>query len=325
MSPKRWRLVFGASCALVALVASVPTNARTVAMQPPPQACDDPTDSISLFAEKIGKRRIGYGLSPGEASIPGPTIEMTEGDCLQITLVNDTAKKLSLHAHGVHYTVRSDGTGLNKSCVAPGRTRTYVFEAPGPITRTEGSLDPGTAGYWHYHDHCLGTPHGTGGIRKGLFGALVVRRPGDPVPDRPPFVVVMRDITINNRKAPNTPTFEANEGERVEFITIGHGDLMHTFHLHGHRWVDNRTGLPAGPQDATQIIDNKTLGPADSFGFQVIAGEGVGPGAWMYHCHVQGHSDAGMSGIFLVRTPGGAVTQDAREALAAWRTHGHVH
>ena len=324
MAKTRWRALFGAACVLAAIVSSVPTVARTVAMQPPPQACDDPTDSISLFAERVGKRRIGYGLSPGEATIPGPTIEMTEGDCLQVTLVNDSPRKLSMHAHGVHYTVRSDGTPLNKSCVAPGRSRTYVFEAPPPTTRTDGTLDPGTAGYWHYHDHCVGTDHGTGGVRKGLFGALIVRRAGDPVPDRPPFVVVFRDITINGRKAPNTPTFEANEGERVEFVVIGHGNFMHTFHLHAHRWVDNRTGLPTSATDATQIIDNKTLGPADSFGFQVIAGEGVGPGAWMYHCHVQDHSDAGMSGIFLVRTPGGAVTQDAQEALQSWK-RGHVH
>lgn len=320
MAEPRWRALFGALCILVGVFTSVPTNA-----QMPPQACDDPTDSISLFAEKIGKRRIGYGLAPGEATIPGPTLQMTEGDCLQVTLVNDTNVKLSMHAHGVHYTTRSDGTPLNRSCVAPGRSRTYVFEAPAPATRTDGTVDPGTAGYWHYHDHCVGTDHGTGGVRKGLFGALIVRRAGDPLPDRDPFVVVFKDITINGRKAPNTPTFEANEGERVEFVVIGHGDLMHTFHLHAHRWVDNRTGLPSGLQDPSQIIDNRTLGPADSFGFQVIAGEGVGPGAWMYHCHVQGHSDAGMSGIFLVRTPEGAITADAQDALDAWRTGRHVH
>jgi hypothetical protein len=32
----------------------------------------------------------------------------------------------------------------------------------------------------------------------------------------------------------------------------------------------------------------------------VIAGERVGPGPWMYHCHVQSHSDMGMAGVFMV-------------------------
>ena len=39
----------------------------------------------------------------------------------------------------------------------------------------------------------------------------------------------------------------------------------------------------------------------------MIAGEGVGPGAWMYHCHVQSHSDMGMAGIFLVTDADGNV------------------
>ena len=243
---------------------------------------------------------------------------MTEGQCLQVTLVNDTDRSLGMHAHGVAYTVASDGTPLNKSCVAPGRSRSYAFLATAPTTRTDGSIDPGSAGYWHYHDHCMGTPHGTAGIASGLFGALIVRKPQDPVPAKT-FVVVMSERFINLKKAPNTPTFEANQGERVEFVVIGHGELFHTFHLHGHRWANNRTGAPSGLTDPVELIDNKTLGPAESFGFQVIAGEHVGPGAWMYHCHVQGHSDAGMSGIFMVKTPGGMVTEAGLEALEQFR------
>ncbi|PZG91987.1 copper oxidase, partial [Streptomyces sp. NTH33] len=30
-------------------------------------------------------------------------------------------------------------------------------------------------------------------------------------------------------------------------------------------------------------------------------------GAWMYHCHVQSHSDMGMVGLFLVRKPDGTI------------------
>jgi FtsP/CotA-like multicopper oxidase with cupredoxin domain len=252
---------------------------------------------------------------------------MTEGDCLSITLVNDTNQRIGFHAHGVDYTVASDGTPLNRSCVAPGRSRTYVIKAHAPSARPDGTIDPGSAGYWHYHDHCRGTTHGTDGIRRGAFGALIVRRAGDPVPDRKPFVVVMSDPqTINLRKAPNTPIFEANQGERVEFVVIGHGENFHTFHLHGHRWAETRTGAVSSLSEAqtVRLRDNETVGPADSFGFQVIAGEGVGPGAWMYHCHVQSHSDSGMEGLFVVRTPGGEMTEQTRQAVKRWRNHaGH--
>jgi FtsP/CotA-like multicopper oxidase with cupredoxin domain len=317
MRRRRLRFVIPA-CVLFALLAgSLPTVARVQ----PAQACDDPTRSLSLFAKPIGKNRFGYGLTPKDVSIPGPTIEMTEGECIQITLVNDTKRKLSMHAHGVAYSTGSDGTSLNKSCVPAGRSRTFVFLAPQAGLRVNGTFDPGSAGYWHYHDHCMGTPHGTGGINSGLFGALIVRRADDPRPDKPPFVVVFKGRTINLKKAPHTPVFNANQGQRVEFVVITHGEMFHTFHLHGHRWVDNRTGTTSGPT-TDALIDNRTVGPADSFGFQVVAGEHVGPGAWMYHCHVQGHSDAGMTGIFMVKTPGGQAVPPALGALRAWRrTH----
>lgn len=64
--------------------------------------------------------------------------------------------------------------------------------------------------------------------------------------------------------------------------------------------LDNRTGLLADENDPSRVVDNKICGPGDSFGFQVVAGEHVGPGGWMYHCHVQSHADMGMVGLFKV-------------------------
>ncbi len=326
MRSDRYRIVVAAAAVIAAMTSALPT-APQAAVQPA-QACTDPTRSISLFAEPLNRGKIGYGFTPETASVPGPPIVMYEGDCLAINLVNDTDRKLSLHAHGVDYTVASDGTPLNRSCVAPGLSRTYIFQAHLPSTRQDGTIEGGSAGYWHYHDHCLGTDHGTGGVRAGLFGALIVRRRGDPEPVRT-CTLTMINISFNLRKAPRTPTCTSNEGDRVEIVVIGHGELFHTFHLHGHRWADNRTGYPSDPLDPVAMIDNKTVGPADSFGFQVIAGEHVGPGAWMYHCHVQSHSDAGMSGIFVVKTPEGTMDQATARAIQRWRDthassrHGH--
>lgn len=71
------------------------------------------------------------------------------------------------------------------------------------------------------------------------------------------------------------------------------------------------------PSLCTVIAGHKIVGPADSFGFQVIAGEGVGAGAWMYHCHVQSHADMGMAGLFLVRrTDPRALSSGARPGLS---------
>lgn len=279
------------------------------------------THRITLYAEAIGDRLYGYGLAPGEATIPGPLLEMVEGETMEITLVNTTDRRLSIHPHGVNYDVHSDGSPFNASAVEAGQTRTYVWTTTERRTTTGRMWLPGSAGYWHYHDHALGSDHGTEGIQKGLYGGLIVRRKGDVLPDKQ-FTVVFNDMTVNNKSAPDTPMFDAVLGERVEFIAIGHGNMEHTFHLHAHRWVDNRTGMLEGPNDPSPVVDNKDLNPGNSFGFQVIAGDGVGPGAWMYHCHVQFHSDP-MSGIFLVRNEDGSIPDHAQEAIDYF--HGHHH
>jgi FtsP/CotA-like multicopper oxidase with cupredoxin domain len=261
---------------------------------------------LKLYAEKLADGQMGYGLEKGKATIPGPLIELNEGDTLHIEFENTMDVPASLHVHGVDYDTASDGTKLNRSHVEPGATRTYTWRTHTPGHRKDGTWRAGSAGYWHYHDHVVGTDHGTGGIRKGLYGPVVVRRQGDVLPDKQ-FTIVFNDMTINNRPGHRSPDFRATVGDRVEIVMITHGEYYHTFHMHGHRWADNRTGMLTGPDDPSPVIDNKITGPADSFGFQIIAGEGVGAGAWMYHCHVQSHSDMGMAGLFLVAKPDGTI------------------
>ncbi|AQW48064.1 multicopper oxidase domain-containing protein [Streptomyces violaceusniger] len=275
---------------------------------------------LKLYAEKLPDGQMGYGLEKGKATIPGPLIELTEGDTLHIEFENTMDVTASLHVHGLDYDVASDGTQLNRSAVEPGGTRTYTWRTHAPGKRADGTWRPGSAGYWHYHDHAVGTPHGTGGLRKGLYGPVVVRRAGDILPDKQ-FTIVFNDMTINNKAGHEAPEFRATVGDRVEIIMITHGEYYHTFHMHGHRWADNRTGLLEGPDDVSRVIDNKITGPADSFGFQVIAGENVGPGAWMYHCHVQSHSDMGMAGLFLVAKADGTIPGHDPHRLSA-RHHG---
>ncbi|MFH8617643.1 multicopper oxidase domain-containing protein [Streptomyces sp. NPDC017979] len=261
---------------------------------------------MKLFAEKLPDGQMGYGLEKGKATVPGPLIELNEGDTLHVEFENLMDVPVSLHVHGVDYDINNDGTKMSRSHVEPGATRTYTWRTHAPGRRADGTWREGSAGYWHYHDHVVGTDHGTGGLKKGLYGPVVVRRKGDVLPDKQ-FTIVFNDMLINNKPAHSGPDFQATVGDRVEIIMITHGEFYHTFHMHGHRWADNRTGLLSGPNDVSRIIDNKITGPADSFGFQVIAGEGVGPGAWMYHCHVQSHSDMGMVGLFLVAKPDGTI------------------
>jgi FtsP/CotA-like multicopper oxidase with cupredoxin domain len=347
--------------ATVAALLALPVAVNAV---PPttPTKCVTPNRSITLYAEELGGdvngiSRLGYGLSPSTASTPGPLIELMEGDCVAITLVNDVSTAtlqrlrdegkwpadpelplgLSLHAHGVRYARLSDGTVHSHSYAPPGQSRTYVWYAAPRVATGGRVVSPGSAGYWWYHDHVGGTDHGTGGINAGLWGGIIVRRPSDPLPDRT-YVVGMGgpSALINSHRLPesfacdqtgNVPgpdCFVATEGQRVEFLVIGipgpvSSEDMHEFHLHGHTWADNRTGLLSAPDDDVRVIDAKSVGPSESWGFQVIAGDDVGPGDWMLHCHIQGHADRGMVTFFRVQSVGESVAVPSPGALP------HVH
>lgn len=61
---------------------------------------------------------------------------------------------------------------------------------------------------------------------------------------------------------PHTPLLEAKLGERVEFVVITHGSRFHTFHIHGHRWLDRGTN---------RGIDTFTHNAGESTGFQLTA------------------------------------------------------
>jgi FtsP/CotA-like multicopper oxidase with cupredoxin domain len=216
---------------------------------------------------------------------------------------------VSLHVHGVHYKIEDDGTMkiMNKkvdSAAFPGKPYTYRWEAA-----------PGTAGTWPYHDHTFGNPM-LGSEDKGLYGALIVNPKNGKVPAlidgeivdvnldevKREFVLWMHETTfwgmeinhiLEGRQIPlwSNPTVGARLGELIRFHVIGMGTAFHTFHLHGHRWLE---------QGTTSVVDAVNIGPIYRQSFVVKAGEGVGSGAWHYHCHVLQHMQSGMMGIFRV-------------------------
>ncbi|MGH8508285.1 MAG: multicopper oxidase domain-containing protein, partial [Gammaproteobacteria bacterium] len=206
-------------------------------------------------------------------TIPGPTIIIKEGDTAEVTLVHGIAESqqpVSIHVHGVHYKADSDGTmkvlnGLKDEAAFPGQPYTYKWTAA-----------PGTAGTWAYHDHAFGNPM-IGAEDKGLYGTLIVN-PTDgkvramidgkhvdvAVADiKREFILWMHETTfwgmevnhiLKGKQVPlwTNPTVGARLGEKVRFHVIGLGTAFHTFHLHGHRWLEPGT---------TSVIDTANLGP----------------------------------------------------------------
>jgi FtsP/CotA-like multicopper oxidase with cupredoxin domain len=99
--------------------------------------------------------------------VPGPTLEVREGDRVIVHFQNKLPEATTIHWHGLHIPVAADGNPMDP--VQPGGTYDYEF-----------TIQPGTAGTYWYHPH----PHRKTlkQVANGLFGALIVRAPDDPLP-----------------------------------------------------------------------------------------------------------------------------------------------
>jgi manganese oxidase len=292
----------GASAAEVAQISSAgPTREYWIAAEERPwNIVPTHRDQMMNMPIKEGKTTFNaYGYRPysanfaaplAPASIPGPLLEAEVGETLVVHFRNKLKTPVTMHPHGVFYSSEMDGAYKGKftepgGFVQPNRTFTYVWEAR-----------EGTEGTWLYHDH--GPMDPLPGF-KGLFGPLVVRGKGEARPDREyhlafhtfdPTTTGLRgnyDCINGKAYAGNTPTLEANVGEKVAFHVFGFDEFFHTFHVHGHRWTE-----PDG-----SIRDTKTFGPAESFKFEFVEDN---PGRWFYHCHVFQHFHMGMNGWYVV-------------------------
>ncbi len=99
--------------------------------------------------------------------VPGPTLELREGDRVVVHFRNGLSEPSTIHWHGIHLPFSADGSPFHP--VPPGGEHDYVFTIP-----------PGTAGTYWYHPH----PHHRTAhqVVKGLYGAIIVRAADDPLP-----------------------------------------------------------------------------------------------------------------------------------------------
>ncbi|WP_458118766.1 multicopper oxidase family protein [Paenibacillus sp. Z6-24] len=123
-------------------------------------------------------------------SVPGPQIEVTQGDTVTVHLKNELDVPVSIHFHGVVLPVAMDGVpGVTQDAVQPGGTFTYTFKA----------VYAGT--YW-YHSH----QDSLNQIGKGLYGTFIVKNKNAELAD------VDRTLVLDEWNDPNThaPDREAN-------------------------------------------------------------------------------------------------------------------
>ena len=165
--------VAGVVMALAGLEGNQPGDRSTETFTSPPVIKNlSPNPGIVELELTAGPTRLE--LVPGKpteawaynGTVPGPTIELREGDSVTIHFHNNLPQPTTVHWHGMHIPAGSDGSPLNP--VMPGASRDYVFRVP-----------RGTAGTYWYHPHPDMTT--TAQVAKGLYGALIVRPADDPL------------------------------------------------------------------------------------------------------------------------------------------------
>jgi len=124
----------------------------------------------TLVAERASKTlRVGGSTEfwTYNTQVPGPLIDVFEGDTLQIRLENRLPQATTVHWHGLPVPPSQDGNPMDP--IAPGSSRTYEFTLP-----------VGSAGTYWYHPHTH--EHTAEQVFRGMAGLLVVRSRTDPVP-----------------------------------------------------------------------------------------------------------------------------------------------
>jgi FtsP/CotA-like multicopper oxidase with cupredoxin domain len=232
-----------------------------------------------------GKDIYGWGYN---GSVPGPTIEVNEGDRVRIHVTNKLPEGTSMHWHGLEVPPSQDGVPfLNQPMIEPGQTFTYEFSIH-------------QNGTFFYHSHMAMQE------MMGMIGFFIVhpKRPYAPKVDRD-FGLVLQEwallpnnpipntlamefnwLTINGRSGPHSTPMLVRQGERVRIRMINMGMDHHPMHIHGNQFYVTGTEGGRAPESTWFPHNTVLVGVAQA---RDVEFDAVYVGDWMLHCHLPHH------------------------------------
>ncbi|HZB34791.1 MAG TPA: multicopper oxidase domain-containing protein, partial [Gaiellaceae bacterium] len=229
--------------------------------------------------------------------VPGPRIELIEGDRVRLIVSNGLPEPTTVHWHGLVVPNAMDGPAeITQEPIQPGDSYTYEY-----TVRQAGTF------MYHTHDH----PDRQQAL--GLYGALIVK-PQDAARDerlryQHDVVVQLQEwleregftypamlmegglpnfFTINGKAYPDTEPIRMRVGERVRIRFIGtNNNFIHPMHIHGGPFeIVESDGNPV-PAGARLLKDTVNVGPGERY--DVIWTARL-PGKWLLHCHIPHHT-----------------------------------
>jgi manganese oxidase len=252
-------------------------------------------------------------------SIPGPTMRMTEGDQIQITLINskDSIHPHSIHMHSIHAGAMDGvpGASGDSGMVLPGQSYTYRFIAQ-PF------------GVYPYHCHVEPVDQH---INNGLYGMMIID-PKTPRPKMTEMAMLMNGYDLNYTKqgvdrlptvqevktglpenqhgnqvyTVNGVAFEYSDhpihlvtGQpyRIYLVNMLEFDPINNFHLHGNLFQYYPSGTSLTPDYKNDIV---SLMQGDR---GILEFNYAYPGTYMFHAHKVEFTMKGWMGMFDVTKP----------------------
>jgi hypothetical protein len=266
-------------------------------------------------------------------TVPGPTLRLTQGDHVQVTVINakDSEFPHSWHVHSIHAGIM-DGMSGAAGMIEPGQKFVYDFIANPP-------------GVYPYHCHMAPVEEH---VSRGLYGMMIID-PKTPRPQATEMVMMLNSYSYSfqgvNGSGHLTPTLPATMQQIQQNLTdvqqrsdegngpdnqfysvngmpfgyIGHDsihlttgipyriyvenmvefDPLNNFHMHGNMFYYTPSGTLDSPRTYTDIV-SLMQGDRGILEFKYPM-----PGMFMFHSHLNHFSDLGWLGFFNVTKQAG--------------------
>jgi FtsP/CotA-like multicopper oxidase with cupredoxin domain len=221
-------------------------------------------------------------------SIPGPTIEIHEGDRVRLIVENRLPEMFSMHWHGLEVPFDQDGgPGLSQDPIPAGATFTYEFTVNQHGTffyHSHFAMQEmmGLIGLFVIHPRVPYTPHVDRDF--GLILQEWAILPNNTVPDS--LKMEFNWLTLNGKAGPATTPMLVKQGERVRIRMVNLGMDHHPMHLHGNTFYTVGTEAGRIPRAAWAPGNTVLVGVAQA---RDIEFEASSLGDWMLHCHLPHH------------------------------------
>ncbi|CAE6417231.1 unnamed protein product [Rhizoctonia solani] len=254
------------------------------------------------------------GTDVAEAPTPLLTLTVAQRYSVLVTARNDTSQNFLVHANmdadmfdyipdDLELNMTSSITYSASAPMAPEQTIDdydsmpwdTTFKPLEPMTLPNPTKEIELGAFFDTMDN---------GINRGMFNNVTWNVP--IVPSTISALTMGEDASVANVYGPNTEVLQY--GEIVQMTVVNWDDGKHPFHLHGHKFaiMHRSDDVTSDDPAINPPFDNNQANPIWRDTVQIEGGGSVtlrwqadNPGAWLFHCHLEWHLEAGLAWIFL--------------------------